>query len=238
MPKVNVYLPDDLATAVRDAGIPVSAVCQRALEHAVRHAAAMRGGGGTTDPEVHGDLPPGIDLPRPATPRLVRVLTMAFEESRRRDHGHVGTEHLLLGILNEGGNLAVRVIASLEVLPGDLRAELEAVMRQSLADAPSGEPALTPAASKALELMSKEGAQLRHNYLGCEHLLLGLVRETQGLAGQVLSSMGLDVARVRNAVIAALSGFVHARANPPGPGVEELLRDLSDRLARVEAHLG
>lgn len=237
MPKVNVYLPDDLATAVREAGIPVSAVCQRALEHAVRHAAAMRGGG-TTDSAVHADLPPGVDLPRPATPRLVRVLAMAFEEARRRDHGHVGTEHLLLGILDEGGNLAVRVIASLDVLPGDLRSELEAVVRQSLVDVPSGEPALTPAATKALELMTKEAAQLRHNYLGCEHLLLGLVRETEGLAGQVLSSMGLDVARVRHAVIAALSGFVHARANPPGPGVEELLRDLSDRLARVEARLG
>lgn len=237
MPKVNVYLPDDLATAVRDAGIPVSAVCQRALEQAVRHAVAMQGDA-TTEPEVHYDLPPGVDLPRPATPRLVRVLAIAFEESRRRGHGHVGTEHLLLGVLNEGGNLAVRVIALLDVLPGDLRVELEAVMRRSLAGAPSGEPALTPAAGKALELMIKEGAQLRHNYLGCEHLLLGLVRETQGLAGQVLGSMGLDVARVRNAVIAALSGFVHARANPPGPGVQELVRDLSDRLARVEARLG
>ncbi|HVM15759.1 MAG TPA: Clp protease N-terminal domain-containing protein [Egibacteraceae bacterium] len=238
MPKVNVYLPDDLATAVRNAGIPVSAVCQRALEHAVRHAVAVRDGVGGPDGEIPAELPPGVELPRPATPRLVRVLTMAFEEARRRDHGHVGTEHLLLGILNEGGNLAVRVIGSLDVLAGDLRAELEAVMGQTLMDVPSGEPALSPAASKALELMAKEGAQLRHGYLGCEHLLLGLVRETEGLGGRVLASMGLDVARVRQAVIAALSGFVHARANPPSPAVEELLRDLSDRVALLEARLG
>ena len=237
MPKINVYLSDDLAVAVRDACIPVSTVCQRALEDAVKHATSLREGAGV----ARGTLPARIHLPLTPSGRLIHTIYLAFDEARRRDHGFIGTEHLLLGMLGEGENLGVRVIAALDVMPGDLRAELEAVMRSALEGAPSGEPDLTERARHVLDLMGKEATQMRHNYLGCEHLLLALIRESEGLAGQVLRRMGLDIAVTRRAIVTALAGFVHGRANPAPPSaplVEDLLRDIAARLDSLESRLG
>lgn len=237
MPKVNVYLSDDLAAAVRGACIPVSTVCQRALEDALRHATSLREG-----PRVHrGTLPAGIQLSLTPSGRLIHTIFLGFDEARNRDHSFVGTEHLLLGMLSEGENLGVRVIAALDVMPGDARAELEAVMRQAIRDAPPGEPDLTPGARRVIDLMEKEAAQLRHNYLGCEHLLLALIRESEGLAGQVLRRMGLDVAITRRAVVTALAGFGHGRANPApsnAPAIDDLVRDIGARLDYLESRLG
>lgn len=235
MPKVNVYLPDYLATAVRQASIPVSTVCQRALEDALREATALHEGARAG----MLDLPAGIRLPKRATSRLAHALELAVEEAGRRNHGFVGTEHLLLGMLAEGANLGLRVIEALDVAPADLKAELEAVMQRELAGAVSGTPALTTGAQRACHLMAKEADQLKHNYLGCEHLLLGLIRETDGVAGRVLRTMGLDLAVTRRTVLNALAGVVHSRANPqPAPAaVETALADIADRLTRLEARL-
>src|SRR5207302_5727779 len=115
MPKINVYLPDDLAAAVRDAQVPVSAVCQNALERAVRDITSLR----ATDqppPEDH----PGLGPLGRFTPRARRALALAEDAAREVPHNYVGTEHLLLGLIDEGGNLAIKVLESLDVELVDL----------------------------------------------------------------------------------------------------------------------
>src|SRR6266545_6747752 len=124
MPKINVYLPDELARAVRDAQVPVSAVCQVALERAVREVTAARG---AEDLPVTGADAAGGLFSR-FTPRAREALELAQQEARESSHSHVGTEHVLLGILDEGGNLAVRVLADIDIDSADLRAELVASM--------------------------------------------------------------------------------------------------------------
>src|SRR4051794_26152476 len=119
MPKINVYLPDDLAAAVRDAQVPVSAICQRALERAVRDVESLRA----------ADEVPPMDKPAHGmfgrfTPRARAVVSSAEELAREMEHDHVGTEHVLLGILDEGANLAIKVLQSLDIELADLRAEL------------------------------------------------------------------------------------------------------------------
>src|SRR5438477_12949457 len=123
MPKINVYLPDDLAAAVRDAHVPVSAVCQNALERAVRDVTSLR----ATDVAPHEDHP-GLGTLGRFTPRARKALVLAEDAAREVPHNYVGTEHLLLGLIDEGGNLAVKVLEALEVELADLRAELRASM--------------------------------------------------------------------------------------------------------------
>ena len=238
MPKVNVYLPDSLAEAVRGAGIPVSTVCQRALEDALRAATALREGARTEAP----GLPDGVALPGRGTPRLIRALDLAFDAARSRAHGFVGTEHLLLGMLDEGENLGVRVVESMGVSPSDLRDELENTMRVELEGVHAGEPALTPNAQRVVAITGDEARTLGHNYLGCEHLLLALIAEPTGIAGRVLRTMGLDLVVTRRAVVTALTGFLHARANtPPQPEpadeIVHALADITARLDRIEGQL-
>jgi ATP-dependent Clp protease ATP-binding subunit ClpA/post-segregation antitoxin (ccd killing protein) len=238
VPKINVYLPDELATAVRDAAIPVSAVCQRALEDALRAATALREG----QRSDRAALPAGVRLSGRPTDRLVRSLGLAFQAARSRSHGFVGTEHLLLGMLDEEENLGVRVIDAMEVSPADVRTELDATMHQELRDVPAGEPRLAMGAERSLTLMSEEASNLRHNYLGCEHLLLGLIAEQDGIAGRVLRTLGLDLVVTRRAVMSALTGFIHARANssagsPSADQLERLLRDIATRLTGIESQL-
>jgi ATP-dependent Clp protease ATP-binding subunit ClpC len=232
MPKVNVYLPDALADAVRDAGIPVSTVCQRALEDALRAATALREGSGA---EGQG-LPPGVSLPGRGTLRLVHAIDLAFEAARGRAHGFVGTEHLLLGLLDEGENLGARVVISMGVPLSDLREELENTMRVELEGVRAGEPTLTPNAHRAVAIMGDEARTLGHNYVGCEHLLLALIAEPAGIAGRVLRTMGLDLVVTRRAVVTALTGFLHARANttPASTPTEQIARALADITARLD----
>src|SRR5438128_4767625 len=109
MPKVNVYLPDELAAAVREAQVPVSAVCQAALERAVRDVSAMRG-----SDEVPADEPAYGPFVR-FTPRARKAIELGQQRARRHEHSHVGTEHLLLGVLDEGGHLAPEVLVALDV---------------------------------------------------------------------------------------------------------------------------
>jgi ATP-dependent Clp protease ATP-binding subunit ClpC len=208
MPKINVYLPDDLAEAVRDAQVPVSAICQTALQRAVRDVAALRG---TTATEAH---PPPYAPFTAYTPRARKVVELAEEAARERGHAAIGTEHVLLGILDERTNLAVRVLAALDVEPDDVRRELVGLLPPPDRDAAGdGRLPITPSAKHTLELALREALGLGHNYVGCEHLLLGLVAADEGLAADVLRRMGMEVRTTRRAVVAALAGYVHDRAS-------------------------
>lgn len=206
MPKINVYLPDDLADAVRDSGVPVSAICQRALQEAVRRITIIR-------QTVLTDLDTEQLAARlPAfTTRAVTVMSMAISEARTAGAPNVGTAHLLRALINEGENLALRVLPALEIEPAAL----------SWADAaePGGGDGLrySGPASNALEMTVAEAMALGHNYVGCEHLLIGLVAEPDGVAGRVLRDAGADAKTVRRVISAAAGGYAHLRANIASP---------------------
>jgi ATP-dependent Clp protease ATP-binding subunit ClpA len=239
MPKINVYLPDDLAEAVRAARIPVSAVCQRALEDALQKATAAAESARALASAGEDDLPKGTR----ATPRLRKAVQLAYAAARERGVNYVGTEHLLLGLLEERENLAVRVIEALDVEPDDVRRELDALIAQHQGGpGPGGEPKLTANAARSLELAVQEAMRLFHNYLGCEHLLLGLIEEDEGLGGRALRSMGVDKTVARRAVVSALSGFVQARrefaAQPAAPTADQVTREILERLTAIERKLG
>jgi ATP-dependent Clp protease ATP-binding subunit ClpC len=231
MPKINVYLPDDLAAAVRDAQIPVSAVCQSALERAVRDVSALRG----------SDEAPATEQPTYGpftrfTGRARKSTMLAEGVARSHQHDYVGTEHLLLGVLEEGGNLAVKVLRALDVEPGDVRSELTA----SLGPASEGDGAatpFTPLAKEALERATKEALALAHNYVGCEHLLLGLIATEEGLASQVLRRMGVELRTTRRAVVTALSGFIHASEQHATQAAPDTMAELLRRIDAIEKQL-
>ncbi len=226
MPKVNVYLPDALAEAVKDAQVPVSAVCQAALEKAVRDVASIRGTAETPAPEDEARGP----FAR-FTPRARHAIVLAEERARDVPHDHVDTEHLLLGVIDEGENMALRVLASLDVEPVDLRAELVASMPAPTTRV-GGHIPFSPLGKRALELTLTEAQCLGHNYVGCEHLLLGLLSTEDGLASQVLRRMGLEVRTTRRAVVTALLGVVHQLQNEAQSGIDEVLRRL-DAIERL-----
>lgn len=245
MPKVNVYLPDELAVAVREAQIPVSAVCQAALERAVRDIAAAKGVADTPD-----ELP-GIGLLSRFTPRAREAVTRAQQAAREAGHAEVGTEHVLLGILDEGHNVALKVLANLDIEADDLRAELRASMPRPAGPAVPAVPAGTapeghvPFGSQpkqALVHTTKEALGLGHNYIGCEHLLLGLLATEDGLASKVLRRMGVELRTTRRAVVSALTGIVAGRPQPPAapaPTVHDqaTLDQILERLEAIERRL-
>src|SRR3954453_15179463 len=242
MPKINVYLPDALADAVRDAKLPVSAICQSALERAVRDVESAR-----AQDQAPADDRPGIGLFARFTPRARQALTLAEESARGVPHSYVGTEHVLLGVIDEGNNLALRVLEALEIEAADLRTELVASMGAGT-DAVEGHIPFTALAKRALEEMAKEALMLAHNYIGCEHLLLGLLAVDDGIASQVLRRMGLELRTTRRAVVTALSGFVHAKATlaatpapePAAPPIElptATIEEILRRLVAIEDRL-
>ncbi|MGC5015512.1 Clp protease N-terminal domain-containing protein [Streptosporangium sp. DT93] len=318
MPKINVYLPDELAEAVKKAGVPVSAVCQRALEQAVRRVTAIR------ETTLSG---PDLDdlaarLPN-FTPRTRTVIKLAVDQARALGVTEVGTEHLLGGMLSEGSNLALHVLGALEIDPVEVRRRLDRLTSSPRgASSPSGSPAssgptpasetgaapdavgvpdtgavpdatggprspessgsagspgspgsaefsgfagsagsagaglaFSAAAAAALEMTVTEATSLGHNYVGCEHLLLGLIAEPDGAAGQALRELGAEHRLTRHAVSAALAGYVHLRAQSPGTpptapvlpagaasamsaAIREELRPVLVRLERLEERLG
>jgi ATP-dependent Clp protease ATP-binding subunit ClpC len=139
------------------------------------------------------------------TDRSRRVLVLAQEEARLLGHGHFGTEHLLLGLLREGEGVAAKALDALEIDLHAIRDKVEEVAGQGTSSATGSTP-FTPRARKALELSMREAKHLGHDYIGTEHLLLGLVREGEGLGAQVLILLGADLARVRREVMAIVSG--------------------------------
>jgi ATP-dependent Clp protease ATP-binding subunit ClpC len=130
---------------------------------------------------------------------------LAQDEARLRNHDDLGTEHLLLGLIREGEGVAVRALESLGISLEAVRAQVQEIIGQGQS-APTSQIPFTPGAKKVLELSFREALQLNHDYLGTEHLLLGLIREGEGVAAQVLMQLGADLSRVRQRVIELLSG--------------------------------
>ncbi len=161
------------------------------------------------------------------TDRARRVLVLAQEEARLLNHNFIGTEHILLGLISEGEGMAAEALESLGIALESVRERV----RETIGPAsgpPSGSPPFTPRAKTVLELSLREAIQLGHNHIGTEHMLLGLVRESEGVAAQVLIALGVDLSRVRQQVIDILSSHEEeqsgAGASPP-----------QDHLAAVDA---
>ncbi len=280
VPKINVYLPDDLADAVKEMGVPVSAICQRALEASVRRVTAIR-------QATLGQVPPDDPAGRMAhfTAKARAAVGLAVRSARASGSDTVGTEHLLTGLLADDTNLAMVVLTSMEIEPAAIGQALAAAgvtAAAAEAAATSAAPADTDTdtdtgagagasggalrfsgpAANALELAVTEAISLGHNYVGCEHLLLGLATETEGAGGAALRDLGADSRPVRRAITAALAGYTAinaskqarvqaaSQANQPGqPGAGQMLtmlreavrRELqpfAERLERLEERLG
>ncbi|MBM7766976.1 MULTISPECIES: ATP-dependent Clp protease ATP-binding subunit [Glutamicibacter] len=140
------------------------------------------------------------------TDRARRVVVLAQEEARMLNHNYIGTEHLLLGLIHEGDGVAAKALESLNISLGAVREQVQEIIGKGQ-QAPSGHIPFTPRAKKVLELSLREALQLGHNYIGTEHILLGLIREGEGVAAQVLVKLGADLGRVRQQVIQLLSGY-------------------------------
>jgi Clp amino terminal domain, pathogenicity island component/ClpX C4-type zinc finger len=155
------------------------------------------------------------------TDRARRVVVLAQEEARLLDHNYIGTEHILLGLIHEGEGVAARALESLDISLDDVRAEVEEIIGRG-SEMPSGHIPFTPRAKKVLELALREALQLGHNYIGTEHVLLGLIREGEGVAAQVLVKLGADLSRVRQQVIQVLSGYAGTARTPDPLGAPPL----------------
>ncbi len=188
------------------------------------------------------------------TDRARRVVVLAQEEARMLEHNYIGTEHVLLGLIHEGEGVAAKALRALDVDLDTLRREVEALVGRGQ-HSHQGHIPFTPQAKKALELALRESVHLGHDYIGTEHLLLGLVREGEGPAAQVLEQRGIELNTVRQEVIRQLHGHqgregrrrraAWARAvverRGEGTALEEIsrqLRVLGARLAAIEARLG
>jgi ATP-dependent Clp protease ATP-binding subunit ClpC len=153
------------------------------------------------------------------TDRARRVVVLAQEEARMLKHNYIGTEHILLGLIHEGEGVAAKGLEALGISLEGVRAQVEEIIGQGQ-QAPSGHIPFTPRAKKVLELSLREALQLGHNYIGTEHILLGLIREGEGVAAQVLVKLGADLNRVRQQVIQLLSGYQGKEAATSGGPAE------------------
>ncbi len=149
------------------------------------------------------------------TDRARRVVVLAQEEARMLNHNYIGTEHILLGLIHEGEGVAAKALESLGISLEAVRQQVEEIIGQGQS-APTGHIPFTPRAKKVLELSLREALQLGHNYIGTEHILLGLIREGEGVAAQVLQKLGADLNRVRQQVIQLLSGYTGGKETAPG----------------------
>ncbi|MEA2972374.1 MAG: ATP-dependent Clp protease ATP-binding subunit ClpC [Actinomycetota bacterium] len=171
------------------------------------------------------------------TDRARRVVVLAQEESRLLNHNYIGTEHLLLGLIHEGEGFAAQALERLGVSLERVRAEVEEIIGQG-ASSPSGHIPFTPRAKKVLELSLREALELGHNYIGTEHILLGLLREGEGVAAQVLVvRMGADLGRVREVVVDMVSSAGGmSESTSPVAGSDRHLR-LRVRPGRIDLSL-
>jgi ATP-dependent Clp protease ATP-binding subunit ClpC len=176
-----------------------------------------------------------------------RVVVLAQEEARMLNHVYIGTEHILLGLIHEGEGVAAKALESLGISLDAVRQQVEETIGKGKT-APSGQIPFTPRAKKVMELSLRESIQLGHNYIGTEHILLGLIREGQGVAAQVLQKLGADLNRVREQVLQLLSGYrggedadLLATAAEREFGADDevivLLRDIARRVKRIEQRL-
>ncbi|ANZ41387.1 hypothetical protein BBK82_40945 [Lentzea guizhouensis] len=224
MPKVNVYLPDELADTVKELNIPVSAICQRALEGSVKRITSIRA-------LEAKDLVESSERVEQFTQRAKDALRLAVEVASGQPR--LTSEHLLEGLLREGGNLALDVLRAIDIEPGSVRRTFTAE------DSTTVLGGLESDAANALELAVVEAIALGHNYVGCEHLLLGLVAEPDGAGGQVLRDRGADLKSARRAVQTALAGIIHLKKQQQStPDAAKVLEMIMTRLARLEQHAG
>jgi ATP-dependent Clp protease ATP-binding subunit ClpC len=154
------------------------------------------------------------------TDRARRVVVLAQEEAKLLNHDYIGTEHILLGLIHEGEGVAAKALESLGIRLDAVRQQVEEIIGQGR-QAPSGHIPFTPRAKKVLELSLREALQLGHNYIGTEHILLGLIREGEGVAAQVLVRLGADLNRVRQQVIQLLHGYTQLGKDPASGGPSE-----------------
>ena len=140
------------------------------------------------------------------TDRARRVVVLAQEEAKMLNHNYIGTEHLLLGLIHEGEGVAAKALQSMDISLEAVRQQVEDIIPPGQQQ-PTGHIPFTPRAKKVLELSLREALQLGHNYIGTEHILLGLIREGEGVAAQVLVKLGADLNRVRQTVIQLVSGY-------------------------------
>jgi ATP-dependent Clp protease ATP-binding subunit ClpA len=178
------------------------------------------------------------------TDRARRVVVLAQEEARMLNHNYIGTEHILLGLIHEGEGVAAKALESLGISLDAVRQQVEEIIGQGQ-QAPSGHIPFTPRAKKVLELSLREALQLGHNYIGTEHILLGLIREGDGVAAQVLIRLGADLNRVRQQIIALLYRSKESRLDRRSaeegallPEVQARLDAVEDWLAAVEQRVG
>jgi ATP-dependent Clp protease ATP-binding subunit ClpC len=180
------------------------------------------------------------------TDRARRVVVLAQQEARRLDHNYIGTEHILLGLIHEGEGVAARALESLGISLDAVRQQVEEIIGRGQ-QAPSGHIPFTPRAKKVLELSLRESLQLGHDYIGTEHILLGLLREGDGVAAQVLVRLGADLNQVRQQVIRLLHGHqgkepVSARSTAGElrllPAVNARLEAVEQRLTAIEQRVG
>ncbi len=234
MPKINVYLPDDLAESVRESGVPVSAICQRALEQAVQRVTTIRAA--ILDDLDVGDLTerlPGF------TARLITVLTLAAERAKSAGATTVTTGDLLHGIQAEGHNLALQILTAMDIAPSSLTAP-------STPEPGAGGEGLrfSRASAFALEQAVGEAIGFGHNYVGCEHLLVALAGDPDGSTGELLRGRGAEAKATRRAVVAAIAGYAHLQTNlsrqvnhPGTPALAGILTAVRAEIAPLVARL-
>jgi ATP-dependent Clp protease ATP-binding subunit ClpC len=165
------------------------------------------------------------------TERARKVIILAKEEAKRFNHDYIGTEHILLGLVREGEGVAAMVLEKMGVSLENIRIEIEKLVQPGPATQIIGDLPFTPRAKKALELAAEEARSLGHNYIGTEHLLLGLIREEEGVASQVLLNLNLDLSTVRNKVMEVLGselpGLGQSGAKTKTPALDAFGRDLT-----------
>jgi ATP-dependent Clp protease ATP-binding subunit ClpC len=171
------------------------------------------------------------------TDRARRAVTQAQEEARMLSHDYIGTEHILLGLVHEGDGVAGKALKSLGISLEAVRQQIEEIIGRGQQQPPSGHIPFTPRAKKVLELALREALQLDHKYIGTEHILLGLLREGEGVAALVLVRLGADLNRVRQQVIQLLHGHQGKVAKAAGsrPGERAGARLPDDVYARTDA---
>jgi len=243
MPKINVYLPDQLASAVKDAGVPVSAVCQAALSEAVeRVGRARRGIAALRDPAtpVGGLRRVGQGTRSRMTPRLVAALRVAAPDDQGQARPAVSSLDLLRGLLEDGENMAVRLLLA---QGADVDALAEAATAVGVDESPPPVPdlghaflaRLTMPARLACATALEAVVELGHNYVGCEHLLVGLAG-SECQAGDLLAGQGIQATALRQSIAAAVAGVALERSRASDRDARTVA-DLSRRLEAIERQL-
>ena len=164
------------------------------------------------------------------TDRARKVMELANQETRRFNHEYIGTEHILLGLIKEGSGVGANVLKNLDIDLRKIRLEVEKIVQPGPDRVTTGKLPMTPRAKKVIEYSIEEARSLNHNYVGTEHLLLGLIREESGVAAEILKRLGLGVAVIRESVLSLLSHHMQSTA-PVERAIPLQSQDLSNRIS-------